>query len=199
MPRTIGWKSAAFAVACLTLAGCVSLGGKTPDLLLRLTAENRADAGTESGGRLADAIVVYDPAADRRLDVLRVPVQVDASSVAYLKDASWVEKPARQFRGLLAETLRAKSQRLVVEGGDVEVSGKPQTLGGRLLDMGYDARDQSVIVRFDAVLEAGDGMSRIKRFEARVPGVAAEAAAVGPALNRAANDVAVQVAAWVAP
>ena len=126
----------------------------------------------------------------------QVPVQVDASTVAYLKDASWIERPAREFRRLVAETIRAKSGRLVVEGNDVEV-GARLVLSGRLVDMGYDAGSQSVIVRYDALLESDEGAIRSRRFEASVPGVAPNARAVAPALNEAANDVAAQVAEWV--
>jgi len=197
MPARIGRKSLAIAAVCLALSGCVSFGGKTPDQLFRLTADNRAPIGAESAGKLSSALVVMDPASDRSLDVLRVPVRINNSALAYLKDASWVEKPARQFRSLLAETLRARTGRLVTEGGDYEISGKPVTLSGRLLDMGYDATEQAVVVRYDAILQDGAGNSKLKRFEARVPGIAAEAAVVGPALNRAANDVAVQVSDWV--
>ena len=85
---------------------------------------------------------------------------------------------------------------MVVETGDAREGGKA-TLAGRLLDMGYDARSQSVVVRFDAMRsdEAGNVVSR--RFEATVPGVPPKVEAVAPALNKAANDVAVQVADWV--
>jgi cholesterol transport system auxiliary component len=145
---------------------------------------------------MVDALVVLDPDTDRRIDVLRVPVQVDDATVAYVKDASWVERPARQFRRLLAETIRAKGGRLVVEGDDAEVAGKT-TLRGRLLDMGYDARSQAIVVRFDALREDAGGAVLTKRFEATVPGIAADAKTVGPALNRAANEVAAQVADWV--
>ena len=48
-----------------------------------------------------------------------------------------------------------------------------------------------------AVLQGAGGQVRSQRFESRVPGVAPEAEAVGPALNEAANAVAGQVAAWV--
>lgn len=188
----------AATAAALALAGCVSLGPKPPNQLLRLTPEEAAPAGATASGQLSEAIVVLDPESDRGLDVLRVPVTVDASSVAYLKDALWIEKPARQFRSLLAETLRARTGQLVVEGGDFEVTGKT-LVGGRLLQMGYDAQKGAVVVRFDAVIGNGQGAAplRTKRFEAVVPGVEAKAAAVGPALNTAANDVARQVTEWV--
>jgi cholesterol transport system auxiliary component len=182
--------------AALALSGCVSFGAKPPPTLITLTAAAPAPAGSLGGGSIGQALVVTDPEADRRIDVQRVPVQIDASSVAYLKDAMWVEKPTRQFRRLLAETIRGKGGRLVLEGGEAEAIGK-DTLGGRLVDMGYDAPSQSVVVRFDALRTDAKGAISARRFEARVPGVAAEAAVVGPALNRAANDVARQVADWV--
>lgn len=185
------------AAAALTLSACVSLGTKPPDELLKLTAQDSAPAGATASGQLSDAIVVLDPESDRGLDVLRVPVTVDNSSVAYLKDALWVEKPTRQFRSLLAETLRARTGQLVVEGGDFEVTGKT-LIGGRLLQMGYDAQRSAVVVRFDAVRsERGTGPLQTKRFEAVVNGVEAKAKPVGAALNQAANDVARQVADWI--
>ncbi|PNU02964.1 ABC transporter [Novosphingobium guangzhouense] len=179
------------------LAGCVSLGTKPPDQLLKLTAEDSAPAGATASGQLTDAIVVMDPESDRGLDVLRVPVRVNDSSIAYLKDALWVEKPTRQFRSLLAETLRARTGQLVVEGGDFEVTGKT-LIGGRLLQMGYDAQRSAVVVRFDAVRsERGNGPLQTRRFEAVVNGIEAKAGPVGVALNQASNDVARQVADWI--
>ena len=117
------------------------------------------------------------------------------SSLAYLKDALWVEKPARLFQSLVAETIRAKGNRLVVREGDLGARGIT-TLSGQLLDMGYDVATASVVVRYDGVLQRPDGQVQTRRFESRVP-AAAEAAAVGPALNQAANQVAVEVADWV--
>lgn len=180
----------------LLTAACVSFGPDVPDRLISLTPEVRAPAGELAAGAMENAIVVLDPDTDRRLDVARVPVQVNASTVAYLKDASWVERPARQFRQLLAETVRFSSGRVVVEGADYEVTGET-VLSGRLLDMGYDARDQAVVVRYDALLRNQNGSVRSRRFEAIVPGIPAEVGAVAPALNEAANDVAQQVAEWI--
>ncbi len=182
--------------ALAMLPGCVSLGGKVPAQLIGLTAQSSAAAGALGGGHIEDALVVVDPETDRRLDVQRVPVQVDDTTVAYLKDAVWVEKPARLFRHLLAETIRARGQRLVLESGDIEAGGKLRLLG-RLVDMGYDARSQSVVVRYDALRKDADGVVSSRRFEAIVPGVRAKADDVAPALNKAANDVAAQVAEWV--
>ncbi|MEJ5975261.1 ABC-type transport auxiliary lipoprotein family protein [Novosphingobium sp. PS1R-30] len=189
-------KLAAPLAALLLLGGCVNLGGKAPKQLIGLTPQATAPAGDMGAANLRSALVVLDPEADRRLDVQRVPVQVDDATIAYLKDATWVERPARLFRRLLAETIRAKGKRLVVEAGDAAEGGKT-TLGGRLLDMGYDARSQSVVVRFDALRSDGAGNVVSRRFEASVPGVSPKAESIAPALNRAANEVAAQVADWI--
>lgn len=184
------------AVAAFALSGCISLAPKPPEVLFRLSPESRAPVGSQRSGEIAQAIVVLDPEADRSLEALRMPVRIDAATMSYLKDAFWIEKPSRQFRSLLAETLRADTGQLVVEGVEFEVTGKT-LVGGRLLDMGYDVPTSSVVVRFDAVRTERGGPIVTKRFEAVVPGVKPEAAAVGPAVNDAANKVAREVSAWV--
>ena len=176
------------------LSGCVSLGPKVPDTLLALTPTAAPAAGSGTSGTFANALVVMEPSAEARLAVTRVPVQIDDANVAYLKKTMWVERPSRLFQRLLAETIRARGSRLVIES-DPGAAGLH--LSGRLLDMGYDARTRSAVVRYDAVKEAG-GRVETKRFESTVPVAEAEARYVGPALNEAANAVAKQVADWVA-
>lgn len=181
----------------LALSGCISLGGKPPESLLTLSPEARAPAGSGAAaeaGRQVIAVAVID--APAKLDVLRVPVAVSATELAYLKDAFWVEKPARLFRRLVGETLRAKGGALVVDGDDTAPLASV-TLRGTLVDMGYEAQGQAVVVRFDAVRSDGQGVIATRRFEARETGVPAEARAVGAALNRAANRVAGDIAAWM--
>ncbi|MCX7863660.1 MAG: ABC-type transport auxiliary lipoprotein family protein [Novosphingobium sp.] len=180
----------------LLLAGCVSLGAPVPDQLFSLTAEARAPAGDLYSSPAAPAIVVLDPEVGRALDVTRVPVQVDESTIAYLQDAVWVDRPARLFRSVLAETIRARTRRLVIEAGEFDIKQK-NVLTGRLLDMGYDARNQAVVVRFDAMLENAEGDVRSRRFEAVIAGVPAQPATVAPALNEAANRVAAEIAEWL--
>ena len=184
------------AILALALAGCVSLTPDPPESLLTLTAVRAAPAGATAAGEAASALAVLEPATDQRLNVVRVPVQTSDSSLAYLQDAVWVEKPTRLFQQLLAETIRAGGSRLVVGEGDFGYAAATK-LSGRLLDMGYDASSGTVVVRYDAVLQTPDGKVRSQRFENRVSGIEPEAAAVGPALNDAANAVAGEVADWV--
>ena len=184
------------ATFALLLAGCVSLSPKPPPSLLTLTSARTAPAGTTSTGDAATALAVVEPETEQRLGVVRVPVQTSDSTLAYLKDAIWVEKPARLFQHLLSETIRAGGTRLVVAEGDFGYAAATK-LSGRLLDMGYDAASSSVVVRYDAVLQTPDGKVRTRRFENRVSDVEPKVEAVGPALNEAANAVAGDVAAWV--
>ena len=79
------------ATLALALAGCVSLSPDPPESLLTLTAARTAPAGAAVSGEAATALAVIEPATDQRLNVVRVPVQVSDSDIAYLKDASWVE------------------------------------------------------------------------------------------------------------
>jgi cholesterol transport system auxiliary component len=185
------------ALLSLGLSGCISLGGgETPDTLFNLTPASSAPAGALGAGTLREAIVVEEPETDKRLAVQRIPVQIDDSNVAYLKNAAWVERPARLFRSLLAETIRAKGNRLVMEDTAVEAGGAVH-LAGRLLDMGYDARRRAAVVRYDAIRQSGNGPVATRRFEAVVPVAEPTGAYVGPALNQAANQVAQEVADWI--
>ncbi|WP_225009744.1 MULTISPECIES: ABC-type transport auxiliary lipoprotein family protein [Novosphingobium] len=178
----------------LALSACVSIGAKPPASLFSLTADAAPATGATASGKLNEALSVLEPTADAKVSVLRVPVQIDETRIAYLKKALWVERPSRQFQHLLSETLRARGNRLITEN---DAGTKGLRLSGRLLDMGYDARTRSAVVRFDATRETPGGTIDTRRFESVVGGIDPEAPDVAPALNRAANDVAKQVADWV--
>ncbi len=180
----------------LLLGGCLSFGEDPPESLLTLTATATAPAGAGAQGTQDSALALVEFEAPQALAVTRVPVQMSDTELAYLKDAVWVERPARLFRRLVAETIRARSGRVVVDGDDPGVSADAQ-LQGTLRAFGYDARTSSAVVVFDAVRSGSGSQVATRRFEARVPGVLPEAASVGPALNQAANEVAGQVAEWI--
>ena len=191
---------AALAAAGLALTGCISLGSaEPPESLLTLTSTATAPAGS---GAVAGtegsegAIAVLTPEVPAKLDVLRVPVNISDTEVAYLQEAIWIEKPARLFRRLLGETLRTRGAALVLDSDDTPTRAS-QFVRGTLLDMTYDAPTSSVVVRYDAIRTTEDGAVVSRRFEASESGVAPEADFVGPALNRVANQVAGEVAEWI--
>lgn len=188
-------RGAVIGFAALAVSGCISLSAEPPASLLTLTATATAPAGSGSAGTNATAIKVLEPETPARLAVPRIPVQVNPTKIAYLKDAVWVEPPARLFRRLVAETLRTRTNALVVDGDDPGV-GAATTLRGTLRQFGYDAASMSAIVRYDAIYRDAEGNLQTRRFESVQSGVNAEAGPVGKALNRAANDVAGQVVDW---
>lgn len=195
----------ALALASLALTGCVSIGGagEPPESLLTLTSSASAPVGSGTMAGIEGSegtIAVLTPEVPAKLDVIRVPVTVSPTEIAYLQDAVWIEKPARLFRRLLGETLRTASgeaQTVLVLDTDDTPLRPNQSLRGTLIDMGYEPSTSSVVVRYEAVHTLDDGRVLSRRFEAREEGIAPVAASVAPALNSAANTVAKEVAAWV--
>jgi cholesterol transport system auxiliary component len=196
MKMQIAKYAALSATLALSLGACVSFGGKAPPSLLVLTPVNSVANGTTKSGASADALIVLLPEASRSLDTNRVPVQIDDSSIAYLKNAVWADKPSRLMQALLMETIAAKTGRLVLN--ETDAGGKAsQYLSGGLLAFGIDAASSEAVVIYDAVkLVRGQSVEK-KRFEARQLVTAVEAAPAGVALNAAANDVAAQVSDWI--
>lgn len=188
---------AMMAAALLSsLSGCVSFGGKPPAQLLSLTPDSRVEPGTQRTAQ-GGTLTVMDPEAPKKLDTVRIPVQVDATSIAYVKDAQWVDTPRRLFQKLLSETISARNAVIVLDPG--QYSADPgRRLLGELVDFGIDARTGSAIVTFDATLAPlGGGPVSKRRFSASVPVGPIEAGTVGGPINAAANRVATDVAAWV--
>jgi cholesterol transport system auxiliary component len=186
--------AAASILACL--AGC--FGGGAPSQLLNLTpAEVRPAAQPRTAGQ-GEAITVVEPTVPQALRTTRVPVYVSDTVVQYLKDAVWVENPGPLFGRLVGETISARTGRVVLDPS--QYSHDPGTrLTGQLQRFGLDPNSMEVVVVYDAAIARGtNGGVTTNRFEARVSVPEASAAAVAPALNQAANEVAVAVAAWVA-
>lgn len=179
----------------MALGACVSFGAKAPASMLVLTADKVVSAGAARTASAADALVVLTPEVPRKLDTNRVPVQIDASSIAYLKDAFWADKPARLMQLLLAETISAKTGNLVLN--EVDAGGKAvRYLSGSLLEFGIDGATNEAVVVYDAVKIVRGSATEKRRFESRRPLTAIEPAPAGSALNAAANDVAGQIADW---
>ncbi|WP_070155166.1 ABC-type transport auxiliary lipoprotein family protein [Sphingobium phenoxybenzoativorans] len=183
--------------AALTLPGCVSFGGKAPSMLLSLSAEQKVAPGTVRSGGSGVSVTVVEPEAPKKLDTVRIPVQVSPTSVAYIQKVQWVDTPRHLFRSLLSETISASGTTIVLDPG--QYSADPgRRLLGELVDFGVDAQSRMAIVTYDATLAAPDGRSiSKKRFSASVPVSNIEGGSVGGPLNQAANKVAAEVAAWV--
>lgn len=184
-------------LASLPLAGCISFGAKPPPSLLTLQAQSAPGVGQTQDSARAKSITIQVPATPQELATARVPVQEDATSIAYVKDAQWAEPPARLFARLMADTMTARAGRVVLSARE-SIGDSGDRLAGELRQFGMDAARRDAVVTFDAALQRGSqsGIEK-RRFEARVPVGRIDAASVGPALNQAANEVAQQVSDWV--
>jgi cholesterol transport system auxiliary component len=187
--RTILAAAAAFA-----LSAC--FGGGAPSELLTLRAEQTRPVGDARSAGPGEAITVAEPTVPAALQTTRVPVYVAPQTIQYLKNAFWADDPSELFRAVVAETISARTGRVVLDPG--QFSHEPGTrITGQLLMFGLDADRMEAVAVYDAVIARGRASVATQRFEARVPVAAAQPALVAPALNQAANQVAAQVAAWV--
>lgn len=184
------------ALAGCSLGGLLGGGGKAPTTLQTLTPEAPDPGPMERAANAGQAVTIAAPIVSKELRTLRVPVQVSPTDVQYVTNLQWVDTPDRLFKDLLAETVRRTTHRVVL---DVNETGLDPGLivTGRLQRFGYDAQTGQVVVEFDGSLSTGGG-SRVetKRFVAMQPSDGT-AANVGPALNHAANQVAMDVAKWI--
>ena len=190
-------KTVATALA-LGLAGCGGLlgGGKPPATQFSITAEAAEPATLARSAAAGQAVTITKPTVARELGTVRVPVQVTPTNVEYVTKMQLVDTPANLFASLLAETVRRTTNRVVLDAGQTTLD--PGLLvSGSLQRFGYDAATGQVIVTYDGSLStAGGNRVETRRFTATAP-ADGTSASVGPALNRAANQVALDVAKWI--
>ena len=181
--------------AALAVSGCLSFGPKVPPTLMRLTSDAQITAQSRTAAA-GEAITVVQPTAPAELNTPRVPVRTGATSVAYVKDAQWVEVPTILFARLVSETIAAKTGRVVLDPKQFTFD-PGQRLTGTLQTFGLDADRMEAVLVYDAAVSRGKDSVETRRFEARVPVAALDAASAPAALNQAANQVAAEVAAWI--
>lgn len=185
------------ALLALGLTGCVSLGGgEAPPYLLTLTSKNVVAKDAAQSGSGADALIIRLPTVPKKLNTLRLPVARDGTSIAYLTDAVWVERPNKLFADMLGETITARNGQLVLDPAQSEGLAR-HYLSGELVNFEVDAASNEVVVTFDAVVQQADKPLRKRRFEQRAPVSLIAPTPVAQALNEAANRVAQDVAEWV--
>lgn len=193
-PLTLG-----IAIGLLaTLSGCISLGDKPPKQLLSLTSDAKVPAGQAKVTRDTQAVSVALPALPPALRNNRIAVQ-SGGAFAYLPKSAWVDTPAGLFRGVLAETIEARTGRFVPDQRNGAIT--PDTrLAGTLSAFQLLGGQGRVLVIYDATISrSGSDEIRTRRFEATAPVGEEDAASVSAALNRAANAVAGDVADWIGP
>ncbi len=195
--RTFAVSSLSLALACLALGGCVKFGQKAPPRLLTISSDTALPSGQNVSSAGILTVMVVTPEVPRKIDTMRVPVQIDATAVAYVKDAQWSDTPRSLFARLLMDTIAASGDIFVVSSDQYGMPSGAR-LSGELVDFGVDGRTREAVVTFDAVLAKPGGEQAVRRrFTARAPVRDIEADKVAEPINRAANQVAAEVAAWV--
>jgi len=197
--RLLGTGTALALAAALggcSLGGLLGGGSKPPVSLVTLTPEAPEPAQIARSAAAGQAVTINVPTVPKELSAVRVPVQVSPTNVQYVTDLQLVDTPDRLFQGLLAETLRRTTSRVVLDPGQTSLD-PGVTVTGQLQKFGYDASSGQVVVTYDASMStAGAAQVQTRRFTASAP-ADGTAATVGPALNRAANLVALDVAKWI--
>ncbi|MFM7029269.1 MAG: ABC-type transport auxiliary lipoprotein family protein [Chakrabartia sp.] len=189
----------ALAVALPLMSGCAFglSSAKAPDFLLTLSPDARPAANDGVLVQGGDVLTVTIPLVPQAIATTRLPVAEGQTAIAYVPDAVWVEPPARLFQRLVAETIRLRAGRTVLDPR--QFSMEPgATLSGQLLRFDIDEHQREAVAIYDATLSGeADRPVRTRRFEARIPVARIDAKASGVALNRAANQIAGDVADWV--
>jgi cholesterol transport system auxiliary component len=186
----------AAALAGCSVSGLLGGGGKPPPTLQSLTPEAPEPVSIERNASAGQAVTIALPAIPKELRTNRVPVQLTPTDVQYVTNLQWVDTPDRLFQALLAETIRRTTSKVVLDPGQTSLD--PGVLvSGQLRRFGYDASTGQVIVTYDASQStAGGSQVQTRRFTATAP-ADGTGPSVGPALNRAANQVALDVAKWI--
>jgi len=189
LPLTLGLLSVA------VLGGCVRFGAKPPAALMTIQSAAKVAPGTVAEASQG-VVTIIEPDVPKALMTVRVAVHTGDNSFAYIPKAYWVDTPRNLFRAVLAETVAARNGVLVLDSGQFSAAaGKRVT--GDLVEFGVDARSRQAIVTFDAAVMDKSSVTTKRRFTASAPVGAITAEGAAPAIQDAANQVAVQVADWL--
>ncbi len=186
------------SATALAVSGCsLGLSSAPPPFLLTLTPDARPEANAGILVQGDDRLTITTPLVPQSIATTRLPVAQGQTALAFIKNAVWVEPPARLFQRLLAETVRQRTGRIVLDPR--QFSMEPgATLSGQLLRFDIDERGAEAVVIYDATISGErDRPVRTRRFEARVPAGSIDAKSAGRALNKASNQIANDVADWL--
>ena len=144
------------ALSACSVSGLLGGGGKPPTTLVTLTPETAAPAQIARSVGAGQAVTINVPAVSNELAAVRVPVQVTPTDVQYVANLTLVDVPARLFQGLLAETVRRTTNRVVLDPSQTTLD-PGLTVTGELQRFGYDASTGQVVVSYDAALSTAGG------------------------------------------
>jgi len=183
------------ALLVLALSGCLSFGPKAPKTLMTLTTSASVPVGTVRQASAENTMLILTPTANAAVTTVRIPVY-DGTAISYIANGAWNEPPVRALQRLLSETVTARTTKIVLDPRQFGAS-PAMRLSGQLQRFGIDPVAMQAVITLDVQLSRDAGRVETRRFEAKAPIAAIDAPQAGAALNRAANDLAAQVADWV--
>jgi cholesterol transport system auxiliary component len=196
LTRTLASVALAAALGACSIGGLLGGGGKPPTTLQTLTPEAADPGPIARTANAGQAVTITIPAVPKELRTVRVPAQISPTDIQYVTGLQWVDTPDRLFQDLLEETLRRTTNRVVLDPNQTSLD-PGLSVSGQLERFGYDAATGQVMVVYDASLStAGGNHVDTRRFTASAPSDGT-GPSIGPALNRAANQVALDVARWI--
>ena len=181
------------------LSACVNLGKKSapPPFLMTLEPTIFPATGSELRAQTGTSLAITEPSVPQKLRTTRIPVTLADNNVAYVKGVVWIERPSRLFRRLVAATVAAKHNRIIL-GESKNITVSSERLSGHLIDFGIDARSKEAVIIYQASLVTNGGKLIVqRRFETREPVSKIETRAISKALNGAANMMAADVSDWL--
>jgi cholesterol transport system auxiliary component len=143
-------RAASLPLLALLAAGCFG-GGAAPAELLTLTPAQTLPPGEARSAGSDGALAVLAPSCPALDQHPPHPVYVDAITIEYLKNATYVEEPHQLFRRVLAETIGARTGRLVLDPGNFTQEAGA-TLSGQLLQFGFEPARMQVVVSYEAAI-----------------------------------------------
>ena len=185
-------------LATMALAGCGILPqigpGDPPPRLTTLSSTAPAVAPGARSGERTEAVSFAAPVLPQALATTRIAAIEGGTAVAYIQDLLLVDTPDSLFQALVSETVYRQTNLLVIDPRQA-TSASALRVTGRLYRFDFDVDRQEVVVAYEATWQRGEYVAS-RRFEAREP-AQPYANWIEPALNRAANRVASDVAVWI--
>ena len=113
--RFLGVAAAAALLPACSLSGLLGGGGKAPTTLQTLTTEAADPGPIQRTVNAGQAVTVGTPTISKELRTTRVPVQLGPTDIQYVTGLEWVDTPDKLFQGLLEETIRRTTGRVVLD------------------------------------------------------------------------------------
>src|SRR5947199_6501862 len=163
--RMAGGLALAASLSGCSLGGLLGGGAKPPVTLVTLAPEAAEPASIARTAAAGQAVTISTPSVARELGTVRVPVQLNPTDVQYVANLQLVDSPAKLFQGLLEETVRRTTNRVVLDPSQTSLD-PGLTISGELQRFGYDASTGQVVVTYDGSMSTAAGRIETRRFTA---------------------------------